>query len=61
MTKAYSSNQALISALNYSNLKNGEVIIKLNGEIVTGSLVAITMKMTEGHYTTFEIEGIIHQ
>lgn len=55
----YSSNQALIAAINHSNMKDGEVIVKLNGEVITGNITSIKMEMRESHYTVFEIEGII--
>ena len=57
---AYTSNQALVNAMNHSQMKNGEVIIKLNDEIITGNISAIKMEMREACYTTFELEGVIH-
>ncbi len=59
MATAYPSNQALINAVNHANLKNGEVIIKLNGEVIVGRLQSISMEMREANYTTFCIEGVI--
>lgn len=53
------NNKALLAAINYSQLKDGEVIIKLNGEVITGNLTSIQIEMREAHLTKFEIEGII--
>lgn len=49
----------MITAINHSNMKNGDVVIKLNGELITGQIKAIKMDMREACYTSFEIEGII--
>jgi hypothetical protein len=58
---AYPSNQALINAINYANMKNGEVIIKLNGETITANLTSIQINMKEAHLTTLELSAVITQ
>jgi len=56
---AFTSNQALVAAMKHSNMKNGEVIIKLNDEIVTARIKNISMDMQEACYTTIMLEAII--
>ena len=56
---AYSDNQAMINAIKHANMKNGEIIIKLNGELITGKITAIKMDMREACYTSFVVEGMI--
>ena len=56
---AYSSNTNLIAAMKYSNMKNGEVIIRLNDEIITANIKNIQMDMQEACYTTVTLEAII--
>lgn len=58
---AYTSNQSMIAAINHSNLSNGEVVIKLHGEIITGHIRSIQMEMREAHLTEFTITGLIHK
>jgi hypothetical protein len=53
------SNHNLIAAIKHSNMNNGEVVIKLNDQYITGNITAIRMEMQELNYTTFEIDGII--
>ena len=45
--------------MKHSNMKNGEVIIKLNDEIVTARIKNISMDMQEACYTTIMLEAII--
>ena len=56
---AYTNNNNLIAAINHSNLNNGEVVIKLNGEIITGRIQNFGVNTSVGSHTTFEISGII--
>jgi len=55
----YHNNKALIAAVNHANLKNGEVIIKLNNEIITGDIKSIQLNMRDGFITEFTITGLI--
>ena len=54
-----SENSCLIAAIKHSEMRNGEVVIKLNDQYITGYIQGIKMAMKESNYTTFEIEGII--
>lgn len=50
---------ALISSINYAHLTNGEVIIKLHGEIIKGHILNIELDMGAGKITEFRIQGIL--
>jgi len=54
-----SNHQALINAVKYSHINNGEVIIKLNDQILTGNITDFELAMNHMSYTTFEIKGVI--
>jgi hypothetical protein len=56
---AFTSNQDLIRAMKYSNMKNGEIIIKLNDEVITAHIKNISMEMQEACYTTITLEAMI--
>lgn len=56
---AYPSNKALINAINHANMSNGEVIIKLQGEVITGHIQNISMEMGANKVTTFRIDGVL--
>lgn len=51
--------QKLIAAINYANLSNGEVIIKLHGEIIQGHIRNIELEMGAGKLTEFTIKGVL--
>ena len=53
------NNKALIAAINHSNLKNGEVVIKLNDEFITGNIRSIQLEMRDGFITEFTITGLL--
>lgn len=59
MSKAYTSNHQLVTALNHAHLNNGQVVIKLHGEFITGHIREISMQMREAHLTEFTITGVI--
>lgn len=54
-----SSNHNLIAAIKHSSMSNGEVVIKLNDQYITGNITAIQVSMGAETLTTFTIEGIV--
>jgi hypothetical protein len=59
MADLNNNNHNLIAAIKHSSMSNGEVVIKLNDQYITGHITGIQMQMQEGHFTKFEIQGII--
>lgn len=53
------NNHNLIAAIKHSQMKNGEVVIKLNDQYITGWLHGIKMEMREANHTTFIIDGVV--
>lgn len=56
---AYPNNTALLAAINYANMKSGEVIIRLNDETIHARLTNISMNMRDSNYTTVEISAVV--
>lgn len=55
----YNSNHNLIAAIKHSEMRNGEVVIKLNDQYITGYVTAFRIEMKEAHITSFEIDGVV--
>lgn len=55
----YENHHDLIAAIKHSDLKDGEVVIRLNGHTFRGNLTKITTEMSANSLTTFALEGII--
>lgn len=56
--RTYPTNQALVNAIKHAKMQNGEVVIKVNGELITGHIQTLQINM-DPHQNTFEIKGTI--
>lgn len=49
----------MLAALRYPELRNGEVVIKLNDEYYLGSITELDISIREAHLTEFRICGLV--
>jgi hypothetical protein len=60
MADLNNNNHNLIAAIKHSSMRNGEVVIKLNDQYITGHITGFQIEMRETNYTTFTIEGVVN-
>jgi hypothetical protein len=55
------NHQQLINIIKYSDLKNGEAIVKIGDEIVELKIQSLNIQMEHNSYTQVTITGLVKQ